>query len=160
VIEVKVEAVLIDSSTNSPVMLLREVAGNRVLPVFIGAAEATSIAYALEGTQYIRPLTLDLMRNLILGLNGKINRVIITKLEEETFFAEVVLEAGDKVVAIDARPSDSVGLALRAGAPIYVEETVMERAGQWLSQEDEERLREMRTRMRNINPEDFGSYEI
>lgn len=159
-IEVKVEAVLIDSSTNSPVMLLREVAGNRVLPVFIGAAEATSIAYALEGTQYIRPLTLDLMRNLILGLNGKINRVIITKLEEETFFAEVVLEAGDKVVAIDARPSDSVGLALRAGAPIYVEETVMERAGQWLSQEDEERLREMRTRMRNINPEDFGSYEI
>jgi bifunctional DNase/RNase len=100
------------------------------------------------------------MRNLILGLNGKINRVIITKLEEETFFAEVVLEAGDKVVAIDARPSDSVGLALRAGAPIYVEETVMERAGQWLSQEDEERLREMRTRMRNINPEDFGSYEI
>ena len=141
-------------------MLLREVAGNRVLPVFIGAAEATSIAYALEGTQYIRPLTLDLMRNLILGLNGKINRVIITKLEEETFFAEVVLEAGDKVVAIDARPSDSVGLALRAGAPIYVEETVMERAGQWLSQEDEERLREMRTRMRNINPEDFGSYEI
>lgn len=159
-IEVKVEAVLIDNSTNSPVLLLREVGGNRVLPVFIGTAEASSIAYALEGTQYVRPLTLDLMRNLIYGLNGRISRVIINKLEEETFFAEVVLETGDRLVAIDARPSDSVGLALRTGAPIYVEETVMEQAGQLLSQEDEVRLREMRTRMRNINPEDFGSYEI
>ncbi|MGQ9707731.1 MAG: bifunctional nuclease family protein [bacterium] len=159
-IEVKVEAVLIDNSTNSPVLLLREVGGNRVLPVFIGTAEASSIAYALEGTQYVRPLTLDLMRNLIYGLNGRISRVIINKLEEETFFAEVVLETGDRLVAIDARPSDSVGLALRTGAPIYVEETVMEQAGQLLSQEDEVRLQEMRTRMRNINPEDFGSYEI
>ncbi len=159
-IEVRVEAVLIDNSTNSPVMLLREVGGNRVLPVFIGAAEASAIAYALEGTQYVRPLTLDLMRNLIVGLEGKVKRVIITKLEEETFYAEVVIETKDRVVAIDARPSDSVGLAVRVGAPIYVAEAVMEQAGQELSAEEEERLKELRSRLRAINPEDFGSYEI
>ncbi len=159
-IEVMVEAVLIDKSTNSPVMLLREVGGTRVLPVFIGPAEASAIIYALERTQYPRPLTLDMMRNLILGLNGKVRRVIINRLAEETFFAEVVLESQEKVVAIDARPSDSVGLALRVGAPIYVEEEVMEQAGQWLSAEDEEHLRELREKLRGVNPEDFGSYDI
>lgn len=159
-IEVKVEAVLVDSSTNTPVMLLREKGGDRVLPVFIGAAEATTIAYALEGSQYVRPLTVDLMRNLVVGLNGSVKRVIINRLEEDTFFAELVVETPERVIAIDARPSDSVGLALRTGAPIYVEESVMERAGQWLSADDEERLRELRTKLRNIDPEDFGNFQV
>ncbi len=159
-IEVKVEAVLIDNTTNSPVMLLREVDSNRVLPVFIGAAEASTIAYALEGVQYVRPLTVDLMRNLINGLNGKVSRVIITKLEDDTFYAELVIQTPEQVISIDARPSDSVGLALRTGAPIYVAETVMDQAGQWLSPEDEERLQALRTKLRGIDPEDLGNYQI
>lgn len=146
-IEVKVEAVLVDNATNSPVMLLREVGGNRVLPVFIGAGEAATIAYALEGVQYIRPLTVDLMRNVIAGLNARVRRVLITRLEEDTFFAELVLDTGEGVVTLDARPSDSVGLALRVGAPIYVDDSVMDRAGQVLSAEEEERLRELRTKL-------------
>lgn len=154
------EAVLLEESTNTPVMLLREVNGNRVLPIFIGPAEAKAIMYALEQTRYVRPLTLDLMRNLIIGLNGRVTRVIINRLAEETFYAEVVLLAGEKVVAVDARPSDSVGLALRMGAPIYVEEEVMDRAGQWLSEGDEDWLNELRNRLRKIQPEDFGSYEL
>jgi len=160
VIEVKVEAVLIDNTTNSPVMLLREVDSNRVLPVFIGAAEASTIAYALEGVQYVRPLTVDLMRNLINGLNGKVSRVIITKLEDDTFYAELVIQTPEQVISIDARPSDSVGLALRTGAPIYVAETVMDQAGQWLSPDDEERLQALRTKLRGIDPEDLGNYQI
>ncbi len=159
-IEVKVEAVLIDNTTNSPVMLLREVGSNRVLPVFIGAAEASTIAYALEGVQYVRPLTVDLMRNLIAGLNGKVSRVIITKLEDDTFYAELVIQTPEQVIAIDARPSDSVGLALRTGAPIYVAEAVMDQAGQWLSPEDEERLQELRNKLRGIDPEDLGNYRF
>ncbi len=159
-IEVKVEAVLIDNTTNSPVMLLREVGSNRVLPVFIGAAEASTIAYALEGVQYVRPLTVDLMRNLIAGLNGKVSRVIITKLEDDTFYAELVIQTPEQVIAIDARPSDSVGLALRTGAPIYVAEAVMDQAGQWLSPEDEERLQELRNKLRGIDPEDLGNYRL
>ncbi|MGQ9677848.1 MAG: bifunctional nuclease family protein [bacterium] len=159
-IEVKVEAVLIDNATNSPVMLLREVSGDRVLPVFIGAAEASTIAYALEGVQYTRPLTVDLMRNLIVGMNGKVSRVLITKLENETFYAELVIDTGERMIAIDARPSDSVGIALRTGAPIYVEETVMDRAAQFLSPEDEDKLRELRTKLRNIDPEELGDYQF
>ncbi|MEO0023171.1 MAG: bifunctional nuclease family protein, partial [candidate division WOR-3 bacterium] len=140
-IEVRVEAVLIEQSSNTPVMLLREVGGSRVLPVFIGPAEASAIIYALEKTQFVRPLTLDLMRNVITGLNGRVRQVVINRLDDETFFAELVLESGEQLVAIDARPSDSVGLALRVGAPIFVEDEVMERAGQWLSDEEETRLK-------------------
>jgi len=141
-------------------MLLREVKGDRVLPVFIGTAEASTIAYALEGIQYVRPLTVDLMRNLIVGMNGKVGRVLITKLENDTFYAELVIETGDRLIAIDARPSDAVGLALRTGAPIYVENAVMESAGQFLSPEDEDKLRSLRTRLRGIDPEEPGNFPL
>lgn len=141
-------------------MLLREVKGDRVLPVFIGTAEASTIAYALEGIQYVRPLTVDLMRNLIVGMNGKVGRVLITKLENDTFYAELVIETGDRLIAIDARPSDAVGLALRTGAPIYVENAVMESAGQFLSPEDEDKLRSLRTRLKGIDPEEPGNFPL
>jgi len=160
VIEVRVEGILLDNVNNSPVVLLRERDGDRVLPIFIGPLEASAIAYALEKTKFPRPLTLDLMRLLVEGLQGRIRRVIITKIENETFFAEVVIEAGDRVVAVDARPSDSVGLALRAEAPIYIAEAVMEKAGQWITAEDEERLKDLREKMRTVNPEDFGNYKM
>ena len=159
-IEVRVAGILLDNVNNSPVVLLRECDGDRVLPVFIGPLEASAIAYALEKTQFPRPLTLDLMRLIVEGLQGRIRRVIITKLENDTFFAEVVVEAGDRVVTIDARPSDSVGLALRSEAPIYVAEAVMERAGQWMTAQDEDRLKDLREKMRTLNPEDFGNYRM
>jgi bifunctional DNase/RNase len=160
VIEVRVAGILLDNVNNSPVVLLRECDGERVLPVFIGPLEASAIAYALEKTKFPRPLTLDLMRLMVEGLQGRIRRVIITKLENDTFFAEVVIEAGDRVVAIDARPSDSVGLALRTEAPIYVAEAVMEKAGQWMTAQDEDRLKDLREKMRTLNPEDFGNYRM
>jgi uncharacterized protein len=159
-IEVRVEGILLDNVNNSPVVLLRELDGERVLPIFIGPLEASAIAYALEKTRFPRPLTLDLMRLMVEGLQGRVRRVIITKLESETFFAEVVLEAGDRVVTIDARPSDSVGLALRCEAPIYVAEAVMEKAGQWMTAQDEDRLKDLREKMRTINPEEFGNYKM
>ncbi len=159
-IEVRVEGILLDNVNNSPVVLLREIDGDRVLPIFIGPLEASAIAYALEKTKFPRPLTLDLMRLLVEGLSGRIRRVIISKLENETFFAELVIEADGRVLTIDARPSDSVGLALRAESPIYVAEEVMEKAGQWITPEDEERLKELRQKMRTINPEDFGNYRM
>ncbi|MEO0078070.1 MAG: bifunctional nuclease family protein, partial [candidate division WOR-3 bacterium] len=130
-IEVRVEGLLLDNVNNSPVVLLREIDGDRVLPIFIGPLEASAIAYALEKTQFPRPLTLDLMRRIVASLNGRLCRVIITKIEHDTFFAELIVECGDRVVSIDARPSDSVGLALRAEVPIYVAEEVMDKAGQF-----------------------------
>ena len=159
-IEVRVEGILLDNVNNSPVVLLRELDGDRVLPIFIGPLEASAIAYAIEKTKFPRPLTLDLMRLMVEGLQGRIRRVIITKLESETFFAEVVLEAGERVITIDARPSDSIGLALRCEAPIYVAEAVMEKVGQWITAQDEDRLKDLREKMRTINPEDFGNYKM
>ena len=100
------------------------------------------------------------MRLMVEGLHGHVRRVIVTKLENETFFAEIVLETGDRVLTIDARPSDSVGLALRTEAPIYVDEAVMEKAGQWMTAQDEDRLKDLREKMRTINPEDFGNYKM
>jgi uncharacterized protein len=159
-IEVRVEGLLLDNVNNSPVVLLRETDGDRVLPIFIGPLEASAIAYALEKTTFPRPLTLDLMKLVVDGLGGRLLRVIITRIENDTYYAELVVEAGDRLVAIDARPSDSVGLALRAGAAIFVDEAVMDKAGQFISPADEERLQELRSKMRNLNPEDFGNYRM
>ncbi len=159
-IEVRVEGLLLDNVNNSPVVLLREIDGDRVLPIFIGPLEASAIAYALEKAQFPRPLTLDLMRRLIESLNGHVRRVIITKIENDTYFAELIIESGDRVLSIDARPSDSVGLALRTEVPIYVAEEVMDKAGQFITPADEERLAELRAKMRSINPEEFGSFRM
>jgi bifunctional DNase/RNase len=160
VIEVRVEGILLDSSSNSPVVLLRERDGDRVLPIFIGPLEAAAIGYALDKTEFPRPLTLDLMRLLVEGLSGRFKRVNVTRIENDTYFADIVIEADGRLVAIDARPSDSVGLALRVGVPIYVADEVMEKAGQWLSPADEERLKELRERTRNTKPEEFGNYRM
>jgi len=159
-IEVRVDGLLIDSSNNSPVVLLRELDGDRVLPVYIGPFEASSIAYALQKTKFPRPMTLDLMRLLVEGLGGKLQRVLVTRVEESTYHAEVVVKTGQRVITVDARPSDSIGLALRADAPIFVAEDVMEKGGQAMAEGDEERLGELRAKLRAIDPEEFGNYRM
>lgn len=159
-IEVRVDGLLIDSSNNSPVVLLRELDGDRILPIYIGPFEASGIAYSLQDTDFPRPMTLDLMRLLIDGLGGKLKRIIVTKIEEDTYYAEVVVAAANKVLAIDARPSDSIGLALRAGAPIFVADEVMTKASQVVSADDEQKLNELRAKLRSIDPEQFGNYKI
>ncbi len=159
-IEVRVVGILLDSTSNSPVVLLRELDNDRVLPIVIGPLEAAAIDYALNGVVAPRPLTLDLMRRLVEGMAGRVSRVVITRIENDTFFADVVIETAERVVAIDARPSDSIGLALRCGVPVFVAEEVMEQAGQWITAADEERLRELRERARNLKPEEFGDYRM
>jgi hypothetical protein len=159
-IEVRVEGLLLDNVNNSPVVLLREAAGDRVIPIFIGPLEASAIAYALDKTVFPRPLTLDLMKLIVEGLGGKLQRVIITKIENDTYYAELVIGAGERLVTIDARPSDSIGLAVRSGAAMFVDEAVMDKAGQYISAADEDRLQDLRTKMRGINPEEFGNYRM
>lgn len=159
-IEVKVDSILIDNTNNSPVVLLHERDGDRVLPIYIGPFEASAIAYALQGTKFPRPMTLDLMRLAIEGLGGQVRRVIVTRLEQDTYYAEVVIESGGRVVTVDARPSDSLGLALRVGAPIFISDEVMEKASQVMSAADEAKLNDLRSKLRNIEPEDFGNYKM
>uniref|UniRef100_A0A7V3ZW38 Bifunctional nuclease family protein n=1 Tax=candidate division WOR-3 bacterium TaxID=2052148 RepID=A0A7V3ZW38_UNCW3 len=159
-IEVKVLTVYYDDANKSPVVLLKEIEGNRVLPIFIGYAEAAAISYALDKVQFVRPLTLDLMKRIIESLNYSVKKVVITKILDNTFYAEVILEGDGKYVAVDARPSDSIGLALRTNAPIYVAEEVMDVCGTIISESDEERLERIRESIKRQRPEDLGNFQI
>jgi bifunctional DNase/RNase len=159
-IEVKVAGVLFDNQNNSPVMLLKETEGNKILPIFIGPVEATAIAYAMENVKLVRPMTVDLLKLVIDGLKAKVKRVIVSALKNDTYFAEVIIENDGRILSIDARPSDSVGLAVRAKAPIYVADEVMTAAGIVMTEEDESRLSELRDSLRNIPPEEFGNYKM
>ncbi|MEO0090859.1 MAG: bifunctional nuclease family protein [candidate division WOR-3 bacterium] len=159
-VEVKVLTVYYDEANKSPVVLLKEISGNRVLPIFIGYAEAAAISYALEKVEFVRPLTLDLMKRIIESLNYNVKRVVITKIKDNTFYAEVILESDGNYVAIDARPSDSIGLALRTNSPIYVNEEVMDACATIISESEEERLERIRESIRRQKPEDLGEFQI
>jgi hypothetical protein len=159
-IEVKVAGVLFDNQSNSPVMLLKEIDGNKILPIFIGPIEATAIAYAMENIKLVRPMTVDLLKLIVDGLKAKVKRVIVSSLKDDTFYAEIIIENDGHILSVDARPSDSVGLAVRAKAPIYVADEIMSAAGIVMTEEEEARLSELRDSLRNILPEEFGNYKM
>jgi bifunctional DNase/RNase len=160
VIEVRVESVLSERSDDQPIVLLRELHGDRVLPICIGPAEANTLFYLLSGQQFVRPLTIDLMNLLVTGLKGKVRRVIVTRLESGTFFADVVLDTPEGTATVDARPSDAIALALRAGAQLFVAEKVLEEAGSRVADDETSKLNELRAELRGIQPEDFGDYRV
>jgi len=159
-IEVKVAGVMFDNQSNSPVMLLKEMDGNKVLPIFIGPIEATAIAYALENVKLVRPMTVDLLKLIVDGLKARVKRVIVSSLKDDTFYAEIIIENGGRILSVDARPSDSVGLAVRTKAPIYVADNIMATAGIIMTEEEEAKLSELRDSLRNIPPEEFGNYKM
>lgn len=159
-VEVRVDGLLVDSTNKSPVVLLRELGADRVLPIYIGPFEASSIAYALQRTDFPRPMTLDLMRLIAESLGGRIRRVLVNRIEDDTFYAQLIIEGPAGLVSVDARPSDSIGLALRTDAPILVSESVMAQAGHAVRAEDEGRLDDLRSKLREIQPEDFGNYRM
>lgn len=125
-IQVRVANLAMDPNTDSPVVLLEGVGTPGVLPIWIGRPEAGAIAMQLAGQTFERPLTHDLLRIAIEGLEARVSKIVITDLRGTTFFAKIFLARGDEIVAIDARPSDSIALALRAQAPIFVEQALFE----------------------------------
>lgn len=118
-IRVKVQSLGIDQNTKSPVVILQESTGDRILPIWIGSAEASAIAMEMAGMKFPRPLTHDLFPQLIRGLGGTLTRVLITRVQENTYFAELVIQRGDEVFTLDARPSDSIAIALRMEASLF-----------------------------------------
>ena len=118
-IRVTVQSLGLDQNTKSPVVILKEEPGDRVLPIWIGPAEASAIAMEMAGMKFPRPLTHDLFPQLIRGLGGTLTRVLITRVQENTYFAELVITRGDEVFTVDARPSDSIAIALRMDAELY-----------------------------------------
>lgn len=158
VVEVKINGLAVDAQAKSHVVILKEKDGERVLPIWIGPAEAQAIARELAGQRFPRPLTHDLLATIVEGLKAKVTRVVISDLRENTFFANLVIERDGEVVSIDARPSDSIAVGLRCGAEIFVNEKLLAEPGEQEEPTDEEKAQELRRFLENLDPEDFGKY--
>ncbi len=142
-IEVVLRAVRVDVGSSTPLLLLEELAGERVLPIFIGAPEATAIAYALQHLETPRPMSHDLMSTIITSLGGRLFTVEITELIDNTFYANLRILRDTSEIVVSARPSDAVALALRAGAPILVSDSLMDEQGRIMQLEDDDALDDM-----------------
>jgi len=157
-IPVELVGVRVELPTNTPIVLLREVGGNRHLPIFIGTGEATAIAFALEGVEPQRPMTHDLLKAVVESLGAVTHHVLITALRDGIYFADLVLDRGGEEIRVSARPSDAIALAARTGAPIFVLPSVLDEAGVELHDEDEEtEVARFRSFLESVDPEDFGA---
>jgi bifunctional DNase/RNase len=156
-VPVELVGVRIELPSNTPIVLLRERGGDRYLPIWIGAGEATAIALALEGVEPQRPLTHDLLATLVTSLSATVRRVVLTDLRDGIYHADLVLEHGGTEVTVDARPSDAIALAARTEAPISVFPGVLEEAGVEIRDEDdEEMVARFRSFLDSVDPADFG----
>ena len=158
VVEVKINGLAVDAQAKSHVVILKEKDGERVLPIWIGPAEAQAIARELAGQRFQRPLTHDLIASIVEGLKARVTRVVISELKDNTFFAQLLVDRDGAVVVIDARPSDSLAVALRCGADIFVNEKLLSEAAEEEPTE-EEKAQELRKFLENLDPEDFGRYD-
>ncbi len=161
-IEVVVAQLGLDRNTNSPVVILREKDGTRVLPIWIGPAEASAIAMEMQGVHPSRPMTHDLLKSVIVGLDATVRRIVISGLKEKTYFAEIWLARGESAIQIDARPSDSIALALRVNATIFTEDRLLEESGdEDASPRPDPSLdaQTLKAHLERMNPEDFGKFQ-
>jgi hypothetical protein len=163
-VEMHLSAVRVELPTNVPILLLQEATGDRTLPIYIGRPEAEAIAAALQGVVTKRPMTHDLMRDMLTELGIMLDHVVITELKDQTFYAELRLRRNGTHYVVSARPSDAIALALRAGATIYAEEALLDAEGIVIAQRDdgeeapegEELVAEFHEFIEGVRPEDFG----
>jgi bifunctional DNase/RNase len=161
-IEMTIKGLMVDPITNMPIIILRDKDGQRVLPIWVGVFEANAIALQIENVTTPRPMTHDLLKNVIADLRGSIEKIVVSDLKDNTFFALIYLSVGGEVMAIDARPSDAIALALRARAPIFVEEKVIDHAKTVdLTPEkgDAERVH-LEKWLESLDPDDMGKYKM
>jgi len=160
-IEVRIRGLLMDPATNMPIVVLKDTGSDAVMPIWVGPFEANAIAIELEKLTGPRPMTHDLTRNLIHHLNARLERVVITEIREDTFFAVLWLRQGQDSVVVDSRPSDAIALALRFDCPIYVAEQVMQLAKLTPASASESQTGEqLRGWLEGLNDEDLGRYKM
>jgi bifunctional DNase/RNase len=169
-VEARVNGLILEHKTQQNIVILREVDGERILPIWIGSGEAQAIRRILSEESFPRPLTHDLIHIVIEGFKAKITRVVIADLRENTFYASIFVEREGEVLSIDARPSDSIALALRSKAPIYVNEELLQpppreeqaEAGEEPPRElsEQEKAEQLRRYLERLNPEDFGKFQL
>lgn len=159
-VEVRIRGLMLDPSTQSPVVVLNDVAGEVVLPIWVGVFEANAIALEIEKATLPRPMTHDLLRDVIHGLNARVTRVVVGSLLENTFHATIWLDQQGEVVALDARPSDAIALALRADCPIFVSKQVLDRARENADGANSTNPEDLRRWLENLNDDEMGRYKM
>jgi uncharacterized protein len=155
-IELNLVGVRVELPTNQPIVLLREREGERYLPIWIGAMEATAIAFALQGIVTARPMTHDLLKNLLEEVGVRVERIVITELREGTFYAIIQLQQNGSRYEVSSRPSDAIALAVRVNVPIFANEEVLSEASIVIKDDEEQEVEKFREFLDQVTPEDFA----
>jgi len=159
-IEVRIRGLMMDPVTNMPIVILKDVNGDSILPIWVGVYEANAIALEIEKVQTPRPMTHDLIKNVLVGLHTVVKKVVVTELKEDTFYALIWLERNGSTITIDSRPSDALALALRTDAPIFVEEDVLKSSRLANTVAEKVGNEELRRWLENLGEEDLGKYKM
>ncbi len=159
-VEMSIKGLMVETITNTPIVILHDREGQRVLPISVGIFEANAIALEMENISTPRPMTHDLLRNVIRDLKADVQKIVVSDLKESTFYAAIHLIAGGKLVVIDARPSDAIALALRVSAPIFAEDTVIDNAKQLDISPDKGDSERLQQWLEALGPDDLGKYKM
>ena len=158
-VEMKIRGLLMDPVTNTPIVILRDSGSETVLPIWVGVYEANAIALEIEKVSTPRPMTHDLIKNVLAGLDARVHKVVVTELKEDTFYAVIWMERDGKIISVDSRPSDALALALRVDCPIFVEEEVL-KTSKKAAATPESTSEELRKWLEGLNDEDLGRYKM
>jgi bifunctional DNase/RNase len=159
-VEMKIRGLMMDPVTNMPIVILKDVNGASVLPIWVGIYEANAIALEIEKVTTPRPMTHDLLKNLLVGLEIRVDKVVVSELKEDTFYALIWLQRNGQTISVDSRPSDALALALRVDCPIFVEEEVLKNSKVSGAASDKVSNEELRKWLENLNDEDIGRYKM
>src|SRR5712671_2557563 len=159
-VEMKIRGLMMDPVTNMPIVVLKDVGSDTVLPIWVGVYEANAIALEIEKVTTPRPMTHDLIKNVLTGLDALVHKVVVTELKDDTFFAVIWLEREGHVVSIDSRPSDALALALRVDCPIFVEDQVLKNSKQATNLSERATSDELRKFLEGLSDDDLGKYKM
>jgi bifunctional DNase/RNase len=159
-VEMKIRGLMMDPMTNMPIVVLKDLSGDSVLPIWVGIYEANAIALEIEKVTTPRPMTHDLIKVVLMGLDTSIRKVVVNELKDDTFYAMIWLEREGRLISVDSRPSDALALALRHDCPIYVEEKVLQSSRNSATVSEKVNNEELRKWLENLNDEDLGRYKM
>jgi len=159
-VEMKIRGLMMDPVTNMPIVILKDVGSDTVLPIWVGVYEANAIALEIEKVTTPRPMTHDLIKNVLTGLDTQVHKVVVTELREDTFYAVIWLDRGGQAISIDSRPSDALALALRVDCPIFVEDEVLKNSKLVSNVSDRVTSEELRKWLEHLGDDDLGRYKM
>lgn len=159
-VEMKIRGLMMDPMTNTPIVVLKDLSGDAVLPIWVGIYEANAIALEIEKVTTPRPMTHDLIKVLLMGLETSVKKVVVSELKDDTFYALIWLDKGGELISVDSRPSDALAVALRHDCPIFVDDQVLQSSKTSNSASEKVNNEELRKWLENLNEDDLGRYKM